>query len=204
MATLDHLVIAAPTLEAGTQWVEAQTGLTLSPGGAHATMGTHNRLLSLGPDAYLEVIAVHPAAQAPDHPRWFALDELGSAIRLQAWVVRCEDLAAALAGAPPGSGAAQPFARGDLRWRMAVPEDGRLPFDNLFPALIEWQGTAHPAPRLPDAGCRLQRLQLTHPRAQALRAALAGLLDDPRIEVVAGPTPSLAVDLATPAGPRRL
>jgi hypothetical protein len=34
----------------------------------------------------------------------------------------------------PGTGIPVDLARGDYRWRMAVPADGRLPFDSLpFP-----------------------------------------------------------------------
>ena len=203
-AALDHLVIATPELEEGAAWFTARSGLPLAPGGQHVTMGTHNRLLSLGDAAYLEVIAIDPDATPPEHPRWFDLDRPAEATGLRTWVVRCNDLEAALAVAPPGSGVPRDFARGDLRWRMAVPQDGRLPFDNLFPALIEWQTEAHPAPRLPDAGARLRDLTLTHPRADALRAALAGILDDPRVTVQPGTVASITATLDTSAGPRPL
>ncbi len=87
---------------------------------------------------------------------------------------------------------------------MAVPDDGRLPFDGVFPALIRWHGALHPAPLLPDHGLRLSRLEVTHPQAGALRAALAGRLEDPRLHVLDGPVPGLSAVIDTPAGPRRL
>ncbi|MBK5928201.1 VOC family protein [Rhodobaculum claviforme] len=202
--TLDHLVIAAATLDEGADWFTARTRLGLSPGGQHPLMGTHNRLLSLGDQAYLEVIAIDPDAPGPDHPRWFDLDRREGPPALRTWVVRVPDLEAALAVAPPGSGVPRDFARADLRWRMAVPQDGRLPFDNLFPALIEWQTDAHPAPRLADAGARLQRLRLAHPRSDALRDALAAILEDPRVAVEAAEHPAMTADLDTPGGMRAL
>ena len=201
---LDHLVIAAGDLQEGCDWFTDRTRLGLSPGGVHPLMGTHNRLLGLGPDAYLEVIAIDPAARGPDHPRWFDLDRRSGPPALRTWVVRVNDLDAALAGAPAGSGTPRAFERGDLRWRMAVPVDGRLPFDNLFPALIEWQTEAHPAPRLPDAGVRLQGLRLEHPQAHALASALAVILDDPRVVVAQAPLPAISAVLEMPAGPARL
>ena len=49
---LDHLAVVCRTIEEGTAYVEAVLGAKMSPGGQHGEMGTHNTLLSLGPDAY--------------------------------------------------------------------------------------------------------------------------------------------------------
>ncbi|GAA0294403.1 VOC family protein [Rhodovulum strictum] len=204
MLSLDHLALSAGTLEAGVAMVEDRLGVRLAPGGRHAAMGTHNRLLRLGPGFYLEVIAIDPEAPAPGRPRWFDLDRFAGPPRLTNWIARCDDLEAALARAPTGSGRPMDLARGDLRWRMAVPEDGRLPFDGLFPALIDWQGAAHPAGLLPETGCRLAALELHHPRAEALRLALRGLIDDPRIAVHQAPLPALRALIDTPSGRRAL
>lgn len=202
MLRLDHVAVACAALADGAEAVEAVLGVPLAPGGEHAAMGTHNRLLSLGAQEYLEVIAINPLAPAPGRPRWFDLDRFSGPPRLASWVCACDDMGAALAACPPGSGAAMDLARGDLRWQMAVPEDGRLPFDGVFPALIRWQGPT-PAPRLPDQGVRLTGLRLSHPRADALRAALAGLIDDPRLSVTEG-VPGLSATFSTPHGVRQL
>ncbi|TCO69290.1 VOC family protein [Rhodovulum euryhalinum] len=204
MLTLDHLAVSAQTLEAGVAAVEDRLEVRLSPGGKHPAMGTHNRLLRLGPGLYLEVIAIDPAAPAPGRPRWFDLDRFAGPPRLTTWIARCDDLDAALALAPPGAGVPMDLARGDLRWRMAVPEDGRLPFDGLFPALIAWQGRAHPAALLPETGCRLAGLELVHPRADALRQALTGLIGEPLIALHQGPAPALRALIDTPSGRRVL
>ena len=204
MLTFDHLAISCDSLAEGVAHVEAALGVTLAPGGEHAAMGTHNRLLSLGPEEYLEVIAINPAAPGPDQPRWFDIDGFAGAPRMTNWICRCDDLQAALAAAPGGAGVPWDLERGDLRWRMAVPADGRLPFDNCFPAMIEWQGTAHPAPRLPDHGIRMTAITLTHPEAKALRATLAPMITDPRLRIEPGPAPTLSVDLTGPKGRVRL
>jgi hypothetical protein len=198
----DHLVVTATDLAAGAAEVEAALGVPLEPGGRHATMGTHNRLLSLGPGLYLEVIAPDPGLPAPAQPRWFDLDRFAGPARLTHWAARTGDLDAALAAAPPGTGRIHALARDAFRWRVAIPEDGRHPFGGAFPLLIEWQGPAHPADRLTDRGCRLERLTLRHPAAAALRAALEGLAD-PRIAVEPG-GPGLEARIATPAGTRVL
>ena len=58
--------MAARSLQEGRAWLEGRLGVTLQPGGKHPAFGTHNLLLSLGPDAYLEVISTYPDAPAPD------------------------------------------------------------------------------------------------------------------------------------------
>jgi hypothetical protein len=209
MFRFDHLAVSAATLQDGVAYVEDRLGVPLAPGGDHPAMGTHNRLLGLGPHVYLEVIAINPQAPDPGRPRWFDLDSFTGPPRPTNWIVRTDDLDAALARAPDGSGTPMALRRGDLNWRMAVPADGALPFDGGFPALIEWQGTVHPAARLPDQGCRLRSLDILHPDADSLRAALRALIgaalgDDVAVSVRHGPAPALHAAFDTPHGPRSL
>lgn len=118
--------------------------------------------------------------------------------------MRCENLRDEVAAAPAGTGVPVALERGDLRWQMAIPATGRLPFDDAYPALIQWHGTAHPVQRLPEAGIRLTLLEVAHPQAAALRAALAGRLDDPRLRIVEGPAKDLRASFSTPHGIRKL
>jgi hypothetical protein len=173
----------------------------MAGGGKHPLMGTHNRLLGLG-DVYLEVIAIDPDAAGPGRPRWFDLDRFTGAPRLTTWIARTDDLEAALAASPPGTGVPVAFTRGDYRWRMALPDDGILPFDSAHPALIQWQTALHPTQSLPDSGLRLKTLTITHPQAEALRAAVA--LTDARVQFVQGPAKALSATFHSPNGERRL
>jgi len=200
MLTLDHLIITAPDLVSGVDWAEAQLGLPIGPGGRHDLMSTHNRLLSLGPELYLEVIAIEPGAAPAPMPRWFALDDSPQAPGLTHWACCCPQLAEALAAAPAGHGQPKELARGDLRWTMAITD--HLPFDDAYPALLSWQSPI-PAPQLADVGARLSKLVVSHPEALALRRALAGQLSDPRVVIVEG-APGLSAHIDTPNGPRRL
>lgn len=199
----DHIAISAATLEEGVAWVEDRLGLALAGGGKHGHMATHNRLIGMG-DLYLEVIAADPDAPRPTWPRWFDLDDFAGRPRLTNWVARVDDLDRALPRCPAGIGVPVQLARGDYRWRMAVPATGKLPFDGHFPALIQWQGALHPTGALPDPGLRLTRLILTHPEAPALRAALSGLISDPRIVIEPGAAREMRAEFTTPHGPRRL
>src|SRR6516165_5006937 len=93
-SSIDHLAVAATSIE-GRQ-LDELLGVDLAPGGRHARMGTHNRLLRLGPTSYLELISIDPQGTAPGHPRWFELDEpamkarLATGPRLVHWVARVE------------------------------------------------------------------------------------------------------------------
>lgn len=202
MLRFDHLAVSAGDLAEGVAWVEDALGVAMAGGGQHPHMSTHNRLLGLG-DLYLEVIAIDPDAPKPDWPRWFDLDNFQGHARLTNWIARSENIRAAVAASPVGVGVPVALARGDYRWQMAVPSDGKLPFDGGFPALIEWQGDLHPAKALPETGVRLRQLVLAHPQTEALRAALAGIFADPRVAIVQGAF-AMRAEFDTPHGMRVL
>ncbi|MGL4236798.1 VOC family protein [Tabrizicola sp.] len=199
----DHIAISAQSLDEGAAWVEAALGVPLAGGGKHPHMATHNRLLGLG-DLYLEVIAPDPDARHPGWPRWFNLDHFQGPPRLTNWVCRTDDLDQALAAAPPGAGTPVDLQRGDFRWRMAVPADGRLPLNDAYPALIEWQGSLHPTKALPDAGVRLTQLEISLPEAEALQHALGPEFNDPRVVIRLSPHKHLRATFSTPHGTRVL
>lgn len=202
MIELDHLAVAAETLEEGRELVEAALGVRLQTGGQHAHFGTHNLLLGLEDDLYLEVITIDPSAPKPAFPRWFDLDRFQGAPRLQTWICRTDDIET-FCGACPHAGIPVSLARGDLRWQMAVPETGILPYDSCFPAVIEWQGYAHPAARLSESGVRLKRLQISHPEALQLSADLEAIFRDPRVRFEAGAR-AMRAEFETPHGLRVL
>ncbi len=181
LATLDHLVVAAATLADGIDWVAAATGATPLPGGKHVAMGTHNALLRLSNDTYLEIIAIDPDGVKPTRRRWFDLDdialqaELTEQPRLIHWVARTDDIEAAVAASPLPLGSVHSMQRGDYRWRITIPDDGVRPGRGLVPTLIQWDVPAHPAARLPKSNVTLAQLAGTHSEPAPLRATLAAL-----------------------------
>lgn len=186
MAVPDHLVLAAADLDAGAAWLEAHLGATLAVGGKHPAMGTHNRLLGLGEDFYLELIAIDPAAPPPARRRWFGLDGLTPGRpRLIHWVARCEDIRRDAAAGTEPMGDILSMSRGDYRWRITVPADGHLPGEGLVPTLIQWDVPFHPARQLPNAGCRLMKLEAFHPQPERIRKSLAALGLSARLDVQA-------------------
>ncbi|MCB1339641.1 MAG: VOC family protein [Pseudooceanicola sp.] len=200
---LDHIAVAGATRAEATMAVEEALGVALQPGGAHPAFGTHNALLGLADGIYLEAIAIDPAAPPPGRPRWFDLDRFSGRARLTNWICASDDLDAELAALGPEVGDPLELTRGDLNWRMAVPANGILPFDNLHPALIEWQSPVHPSDMLAVSGCALHRLIVCHPEARALATHLAPHLNDDRIVFETGPA-LLRAEIDTPRGLRVL
>lgn len=206
MAIPDHLVIATRDLEQGTAWLEERMGVSLASGGRHERMGTHNRLLSLGEDFYLELIAIDPHAQTPGRPRWFELDRLTSILerpRLIHWVARSEDIQGEAGLSSEVLGEILPMERDDFRWRITVPADGQLPGSGMVPTLIQWDVPFHPAQRLPDAGCRLMKLEAFHEQPDRIRSALVTLDLSARLDIhpcAAGEPAQLVAFVRTPRG----
>lgn len=217
-AQIDHLVVAARTLDEGVAWCEATLGVVPGRGGEHALFGTHNRLLRLScaqaPRAYLEIIAVNPQA-TPTRPaplkRWFDLDDPALRARLAQhgpqlvhWVASVPDIAAATRQLTalgiqrgPAIAASRPTPSGLLQWRISVRDDGQRLFGGALPTLIQW-GDTHPADGMTGADLGLQGLTLQHPDAGRLTAALTAIgLDG--VAVHTGPA-GLRADLTTADG----
>lgn len=209
---LDHLVVAAHSLEQGVAWCEATLGVTPGPGGRHALMGTHNRLAKVAteafPDAYLEIIAIDPLAVPPGRVRWFGLDDPVLQAQLRAdgprlihAVARTAQLdmqrwALITLGLKPGNPvrAGRDTPQGPLAWQILLRDDGALECGGALPTLIQWEGR-HPAQAMPDSGLTLQALALhgVPDRAREL-LKLRG------VDVQPGPGPALRAVLATPLG----
>jgi catechol 2,3-dioxygenase-like lactoylglutathione lyase family enzyme len=201
----DHLVVVAQDLRRGCDWVEERLGVRPQPGGKHIAMGTHNALLSLGPRFYLEVIAVDPDGAKPSRPRWFDLDEprmraaMAEGPHLAHWVARTGDIDTAAARLPD-LGVPMPMARGDLTWRITIPDDGHRPGRGLVPTLIQWPGPQHPTDRMIDSGCRLVAIAGEHPDPALVRAELATLGLSETMKVTYGKSPRIAAMIRTARG----
>lgn len=214
---LDHLVIAARTLEEGARFIAGKLGVEMTEGGTHPLMRTHNSLLNLWGGAYLEVIALDPDAAAIEtaRPRLFALDDPAFRKRLETgpqlvhWVARVDRpklLTRWQAQYPERIPAVVPMTRGANSWNLTVPDDGAFPAwqgagDGLLPSLIQWDTPGHPSASLPETGIALKSLTGFHPRAHLLSEQLAwlGASHLMRVEVTAG-APVLVAEFELPDG----
>ncbi len=206
LAHLDHLIVAATTLADGIDFVAEVTGAIPQPGGKHVAMGTHNALLRLGEHVYLEIIAIDPDGEKPPRPRWFDLDdialrsELVERPQLIQWVARSTDIERATAACAIPLGTVTPMERGDYRWRLTIPDDGKRPAKGIVPTLIQWDVPIHPADRLPQSNVSIAQLAATHSNPAYVRSALASLGLADSVRVTYDRETRLAAMLQTPRG----
>ncbi len=206
---IDHVVITAPSLEAGADYVRQTLGINPQVGGEHTRMGTHNCLLKLGEKIYFEIIAINPQAPALNRPRWFGLDDADPSqpVRLATWIVRTNDIHAAATVSPIALGEIEAMSRGQLNWLITIPADGGLPLHGIAPTLIQWSDDVHPAAFLQESGCSLVRLDGFHPEAGKIVSMLESIGFDGDFRVFALPPdqkPYLVVHIQTPMGLRQL
>ena len=197
---IDHLVYAAPDLPAAVAEVEGRFGVLAQAGGRHDGSGTHNALLALGAQTYLEIIAPDPGQPTPPMPRPFGVDGLHGGA-LVSWALACDDIDAAVArarsrGYDPGEVADGQRATPTgtvLRWRLtrnAMP-------GSLIPFLISWGDIEHPARSAPHR-LTLEAFHLEHPDPRSLALPLAALGAD--VEIRPAGTAALIAHLSGPNG----
>ena len=222
MSQIDHLVIAANTLEEGVAWCESTLGITPGPGGEHPLMGSHNRLFSIAstnyPTAYFEIIAINKEAEKrgygagiQDKKRWFDFDNEVLQLRLKKNGPQLIHFVASTPEALPAIKklaslgidrgglltASRMTPQGLLSWKITVRADGQRLMHGTLPTLIEW-GDIHPADHLVASGVILQSLTASLPNTSQLRAA-CDAIDLQGFTVMEGP-PNLIATLQTPRG----
>jgi len=197
---IDHLVYAVPDLPAAVTEIAERFGVQAQAGGRHTGRGTHNALLALGPQTYLEIIAPDPEQPDPAVPRPFGLDGVRHS-SLVRWALACNDIDAAVAGArssgyDPGDvidGLRADPAGTLLRWRMTAGELA----GGLAPFLISWGDTEHPARSAPP-GLTLEAFHIEHPDPPSLAPLLTALGADAEIKPAAAA--ALVARLSGPNG----
>ncbi len=203
LESVDHLVYAAPDLDAAVAKLEAALGVRATPGGQHPGRGTRNALIALGPTAYLEIIAPDPGQPRPDGPLWLDVDRL-EAPRLATWAARAGGnpewrvAEAARLGVTLGPVLSGSRRRPDgvvLSWTYSDPKT--LLAGGIVPFFIDWGQSPHPS-RSAAAGVTLADLRAEHPDPDRVRGILRLLQID--LPVDKGAAPALIATLESPRG----
>ena len=201
MNKVDHLIYAVPDLEEGILLLENLMGVKAIFGGKHIGIGTHNALIGLGENCYLEIIAPDPQ-QTISEPLWFGIDRLQKP-KLITWAARVNNVEQHVKNAHANGiaiGAAMNAGRKKadgslLSWKFSDP---RVILDSgLIPFLIDWGESEHPSKSLKHP-CRLVSLTATHPQANEVQKKL-GLLKL-NINFTNDSTIKLSAQIETPKG----
>ena len=146
MHKLDHLVIGAVTLEEGTEFVEDILQTKLSNIGYHKDMGTHNRVIKISNEVYLEVVAIDPKINNLKNRKWFNLDNPNLQLKLKK--------SPQIIGYVIEKNNKIPFkyydpffniSRANYRWQFAMPShknnilDSEIIESGIIPSLIFWK-----------------------------------------------------------------
>lgn len=212
MPTLDHLTVIAPTLADGVAHVRTCLGIDMPFGRQHPDMGTHNHLLKLGEDVYLEVIAVDPAAPRPAHARWFGAGRSGGGAAgveqrpaPARRVARTQQMDALLAQHGPLLGRKMQLSAGTAPpYFFAIPPGGALPLAGVAPSVIDRGVRPPPIAAMPDLGARLLRFTIGHPEPAMVEDLYATLGVANAPQVLRGDTVRYRAEINTPGGLKTL
>ena len=141
---IDHFVFGANTLSEGSSTIKKILNEDLSEINVHETMGTHNRVISLG-SSYLEVIALDPKNQNANNNTWFNLsdqiyrEKCLKTPKLISFVISSDDLSSSIFFEKEFF-----VSRNKYKWFFKKPNFEYLNKNNfrntnLFPSLINWQ-----------------------------------------------------------------
>jgi hypothetical protein len=110
-------------------------------------------------------------------------EQLKKIPRLTTWVVRTRDVASTFLGSEVPLGAIKPMTRGNLRWLITFANDGTLPEEGMMPTLIRWLDGPHPASKMKDLGCSLERFEAVHSESVRYARILKSIGADQYIDI---------------------
>ena len=144
---IDHFVFGSNTLSEGTKTIKKILDEDLSEINVHETMGTHNRVISIG-SCYLEVISLDPKNQNANSNTWFNLsdkiyrEKFLKIPTLISFVISSDELNSSIFFEKEFF-----VSRNKYQWYFKKPNFeylNRSNFTNinLFPSLINWQSVS--------------------------------------------------------------
>ena len=189
---IDHIVIGTANLISGTKILETKLSTKFSLGGEHMIMGTHNKLLKLQSNIYLEVIANNPNVSKPSRQRWFSLDEssikekIKKSPRLLCWVLEVDNIEDTVKKCGYNPGEILQLSRDELTWKVTVPSNGKLVENGVLPVLIEWPSNQHPSKKLNNSKVSINKISLFHPEPYKIKSIISNLIESDLIHVSEG------------------
>ena len=199
---IDHLIYTASSLEQGMENIEKILGVKPVKGGIHPQYGTHNALLALGSNVYLEIIAPNPAL--PEPATGVLLEDFYQQTPgLSRWVIRDAGIDSLVSEASKNGYDLGKVSAGNrktpegkqLSWRLSDPY--KVPLDGAVPFIIDWGQTPHPSTTIPLGG-QLIGFHIEHPNPEEVKQWLKIL--GVEVTVKKSPITKLIAKIETPHG----
>ena len=144
---IDHFVFGANTLSEGSNTIKKILNEDLSEINTHESLGTHNRVISLGSN-YLEIIALDPKNQNANNNTWFNLsdkiyrEKFLKTPKLISFVISSEKFNCSIFFEKEFL-----VSRNKYKWFFKKPNfeylnKNNFTNTNLFPSLINWQSAS--------------------------------------------------------------
>jgi len=202
LTILDHIVYCCKDLQAGMRLIHDLTGVRPIYGGRHLTKGTHNALIKIGAQSYLEILAPDPENKDVDPLRWMGIDLIEEPV-ITRWAINSDNIslqAKTLQDYRPDYGSVQEGSRAlsdgsTLRWALTDPLG--QPAVEVVPFLLDWKDSIHPTVHL-NQECTIIDISLYHPDPSKISPILSQL--DLDMTIQKGTTESISITLETPKG----
>lgn len=203
MRKIDHIVYCTDDLEGEVERLEEKLRCSFSPGGRHLTEGTKNKLLNLGEECYLEVLAVDQDNVDILPPRWMGIDFLTKS-QVTRWALKTTNPRAdseILKNFNPAMGQINGGQRINeegkkLEWDLVMPLS--KPEVEIMPFMTDWsRSDVHPTDALPQF-CALLGVQLYHPNPKHLQPYLDLLVSG--FSIIRGEEVQIQVKIKSPNG----
>ena len=202
MNKIDHLVYAVPDLEKAVNQFERISGVRPVYGGKHQHQGTHNALINLGNNSYLEFLAIDPENKNIPPPRWMGIDLIREP-KITRWAVKSKAINEELnilkkikpSLAITKTGKRQRQDGAILQWELSIPQ--ATPEVEIYPFFIDWKSSEHPTVALPQH-CELISFHATHPAPAEIITFLKNI--NAEITIEKGNEITLIAKINTPNG----
>jgi len=168
---VDHIMLGVSDLDRGIQELQSLTGIRAVYGGEHPNRGTHNALVSLGADTYIEVIAPRAGATVSADLAGLAKLEHLTPVGWAVGATREQVERSGMKTTVPQAGSRRKPSGDVLHWETFGLAQ---PLENA-PFFIRWSDPAkHPAKTSPG-GCSLGGLEFDDPNAGELTRVIRAL-----------------------------
>ncbi len=198
---LDHLVWAHPHLDEATESFQKESGVSPKFGGQHLNLGTHNSLVSLGPDSYLELISPDPSNKIPNGVKVLGIGQLKEP-QIVGWAINgplkemnymLKDSGFNVSGINSGS-RMTPEGQ-ELKWNYFILDEAAFnEIPQIAPFFIQWIGEI-PA-KISPVGCNICDFWGEHPHPEQFQKLFDTLSF--HFPVKLGPSPRLKAIIKTP------